>query len=260
MIKYKYIYGPVNSWRLGLSLGIDLLSQKKKVCTFDCVYCQVGRVKPCSGTRKIYIPTKAILDEIRSLPDIKIDYITFSGSGEPTLAKNLGTLIRSIRRIRKEKIAVLTNATLLNRKDVQNELKEADLVEAKLDASSDDTLSIINNPTKNLDIKKIVLAIKSFKRIYKGKLILQIMLTKANIGYVKGIAELAKSIKPYAADLNTPLRPSSIKPITKLQMKQAAACFQGLRVRTVFDTKPYNNKAKPIDKRAVAKRRGVPNL
>lgn len=255
MRRYKYIYGPVNSWRLGRSLGIDLLSQKTKICTFNCSYCQVGRVRSYPATRKTYIPTKAILDEIRSLPDVKIDYITFSGSGEPTLAKNLGTLIKAIKKIRKEKIAVLTNGTLLNRKDVQQELKEADLIEAKLDASSDDILTVINRPFKNLTIKKIVLAIKSFKKSYRGKLILQIMLTKDNIVYVKDIAKIAKTIKPDAVHLNTPIRPCGIKPVSKKEIDKIAHFFKGLRVVSVYDKK-NRKKVKPISKKETLRRRG----
>ena len=102
--KFKYIYGPVSSWRLGRSLGVDPLSQKNKICTFDCIYCQVGRAKPSQVQRKIYVPTKDIIQEIKNLPKIKADYITFSGKGEPTLAKNLGILIKQIKKIRKAEV------------------------------------------------------------------------------------------------------------------------------------------------------------
>lgn len=255
MTSYKYIYGPVNSWRLGSSLGIDLLSQRNKVCTFDCSYCQVGRAKSCPIKRKTYIPTKAILDEIRSLPECRIDYITFSGSGEPTLAKNLGTLIRSIKKIRKEKIAVLTNATLISRKDVQKELKQADLVEVKLDASSDLLLNKINKPFEGIKFKKIIRGIKSFRATYEGKFILQIMLLKESLKEAEDIAKIAKSIKPDKIHINTPLRPSKAKPISRKEMENAKAYFKGMRVITVYD-KNRKKSTKPIDKKSTIKRRG----
>ena len=95
--KFKYIYGPVASWRLGRSLGVDAISQKEKQCSFDCVYCQIGRAKPIARRRKIFVPTEDILDELKRLPRVPLDYITFSGMGEPTLAKNIGELIIKIK-------------------------------------------------------------------------------------------------------------------------------------------------------------------
>jgi wyosine [tRNA(Phe)-imidazoG37] synthetase (radical SAM superfamily) len=117
---FKYIYGPVASWRLGSSLGIDAISGKEKICTFDCVYCQLGRTGILSSQRRVFVPADEIIRELVSLPFLKIDYITFSGSGEPTLAKNLGRIIKAIKKIRKVKIAVLTNASLIGRKDVRD--------------------------------------------------------------------------------------------------------------------------------------------
>src|SRR3989338_4876143 len=102
---YRYIYGPVPSWRLGRSLGIDPISRENKVCTFNCVYCQLGHVQLFSDKRDVFVPTEDIIKEINSLPDLKIDYITFSGKGEPPLAENLGGIIREIKKIRDEKIA-----------------------------------------------------------------------------------------------------------------------------------------------------------
>ena len=108
--KYKYIYGPVSSWRLGRSLGIDPISSFQKTCTFDCVYCQSGRTEVFSTRREVFVPTEALIQELNSLPEVSIDYITFAGNGEPTLAKNLGGMIRAVKIIRREKIAVITNS------------------------------------------------------------------------------------------------------------------------------------------------------
>ena len=95
--QFKYIYGPVPSWRLGSSLGIDLLSQEKKICNFDCIYCQIGKTESYTAERKVYIPVKKVIDELKFVPLVNIDYITLSGRGEPTLAKNLGEVIDAIK-------------------------------------------------------------------------------------------------------------------------------------------------------------------
>ena len=95
--RYQYIYGPVPSWRLGRSLGVDVIASSQKTCSFDCIYCQIGKTKTLSGSRRIFVPTKNIIHEIKKLKRTKADYITLSGNGEPTLAKNLGDIIREIR-------------------------------------------------------------------------------------------------------------------------------------------------------------------
>ncbi len=255
MLIYKYIYGPVNSWRLGRSLGIDPISSKRKACTFDCIYCQVGKAKSCSLKRRVFVPTEKLIKELSSIPKLNIDYITFSGTGEPTLAKNLGSMIKEIRKFRKEKIAVLTNATLLGRKDVQRELKHADLVEAKLDAPSNDLLQIINKPHKSISVKKIVDSIKMFKKDFKGKLALQVMFTKDNIAYAEEIAKIIKSIKPDEVHLNTPTRPCGIKPASKEEIDKITHHFKSLRVVSVYD-KRKRKKTKPISRKETLRRRG----
>ena len=100
--KFKYIYGPVSSWRLGSSLGVDLLSGREKLCSFDCIYCQLGEIKTHTAQRRLYVPTKKVIAEIKTLPNIHVDYIAFSGRGEPTLAVNLGRTIKAIKKLRKE--------------------------------------------------------------------------------------------------------------------------------------------------------------
>lgn len=116
---YKYIYGPVSSWRLGSSLGVEPISEDKKYCSFDCIYCQLGRTAVLSDERRNFISTFDLVKEVNTLPAIEIDYITFSGTGEPTLAKNLGEMINAVKQIRKERIAILTNSSLLDKLDVQ---------------------------------------------------------------------------------------------------------------------------------------------
>ena len=255
MLIYKYIYGPVNSWRLGRSLGIDPISSKRKVCTFDCIYCQVGKAKSCATKRRVFVSTENLVKELNSIPKIDIDYITFSGTGEPTLAKNLGSMIKEIRKFRKEKIAVLTNATLLGRKDIRRELKDVDLVEAKLDAPSNSLLQIINKPHKSISVKKIVDSIKMFKKGFKGKLALQVMFTKDNIAFAEGIASIVKSIKPDEVHLNTPTRPCGVKPVSKKEIDKIRPYFRGLKILSVYD-RIKRKKTKPISNQETLRRRG----
>jgi wyosine [tRNA(Phe)-imidazoG37] synthetase (radical SAM superfamily) len=255
MSSYKYIYGPVNSWRLGRSLGIDPISSSEKICTFDCIYCQIGRTSPKGRQRKVFVKAEKIAEELKSLPAVGIDYITFSGTGEPTLAKNLGQMIKVVRSLRNEKIAVLTNATLLTRQYVRNALKRADLVEVKLDAPSDNILRIINAPYRGFSLKKIIRGIREFKKEYKGVLALQIMFTKNNIEYAQGIARIAKSIKPDEVHINTPLRPSLARPVSRAEIKEARRYFEGLNVLSVYDAR-NKIKARPISKKETMSRRG----
>ena len=177
---FKYIYGPVPSWRLGSSLGIDLLSQEEKICNFDCVYCQLGATKRHTIERKIYVPVKEVIEELEKIPIAGIDYITFSGRGEPTLAENLGQAIKAIKLIRKIPVAVLTNGSLMAKEEVRKELALADFVIAKLDACSPESLQEINNPHQDIEFTNVLEGIKEFRKSYQGKLALQMMFIDKN--------------------------------------------------------------------------------
>ncbi len=231
----KYIYGPVSSWRLGSSLGVDPISQKDKICTFDCVYCQLGGAGRFLKERKIYVPAEWIVEEISSLPPVKIDYITFSGRGEPTLAENLGEMIKALKTIRKEKTAVITNSSIINRADVQEDLSLADFVVAKLDACSPGSLEAINNPMEGISLDVIIDGIKRFRAHYQGKLALQIMFVDQNKDYVEEIAALAREIGPDEVQLNTPLRPCGVKPVSRNEMGKIEGYFTDMNCVSVYE-------------------------
>ena len=255
-LKFHYLYGPVYSWRLGQSLGIDPLSQPRKICTFDCVYCQLGRARPEAGRRRVCVPTRLILEELRRItPGVKIDYITFSGNGEPTLAKNLGALIRGAKKIRPEPVAVITNATLLHRPDVRQELMAADFVMAKLDAATSGLWQRVNHPVQGTRWQSIVSGIKSFRRRYRGVLALQMMFVPGNLADAARLAQLAREIKADEVQLNTPLRPSEATPLSRGQMQQLKkTIFQGLPVITVYERR--KTPVRPISRNDTLKRRG----
>lgn len=252
---YKYIYGPVYSWRLGYSLGIDPLSQKDKICTFDCAYCQLGNTKAFKGTRKNFVPVQKIIDEIKTLPPVKIDYITFSGRGEPALAKNLGAMIKAVKKIRKEKVAVITNASLVYRKDVRRDLCLADFVMLKLDAGSLDVFHKINKPIQTVKFNNILKGIKDFMKVYKKKSAVQIMFTKDNLNEAKYLAELAGELGFKEVQICTPLRESKVEPLSRKEINKVKKYFRGMDVKSVYDVKYKAVTA--IDKKGVSKRHGV---
>jgi len=251
---YKYIYGPVPSWRLGSSLGIDPLSKGEKICTFDCIYCQIGKTKKFTDKREVFVSTEDILEELDMLPPLKIDYITFSGTGEPTLAANLGEMIKEIKKKRSEKIAVLTNSSLMYRMDVVKDLFCADLVVAKLDAAGQAVFEKVNQPIKNIKIDSTIQAIKDFKICFLGKLALQIMFMEQNKNSAEYIARIAKEIKPDEVQLNTPLRPCGVKPLTKSEMDAIEEYFSGLNTVSVYNAEKQD--VKPISSKDTLKRRG----
>ena len=260
---YKYIYGPVSSWRLGRSLGIDPISSLQKVCTFDCVYCQAGKTKVFENVRKVYVPTEEMVKELRQLPEISVDYITFAGNGEPTLAQNLGEMIRAVRCVRPEKIAVITNASLIDRKDVQQDLLLADLVEAKLDAFSQDFLEGVNRPAPGIFFEAIVSGLKVFRRIFDKHLTLQVMFVPGNKTEAEKIARLALEIHPDEIEINTPLRACSVQPLRPDELEEVTkifrkVCGDQIKIRNVYEAK--REKSRPFSEPSTERRRGKENL
>jgi wyosine [tRNA(Phe)-imidazoG37] synthetase (radical SAM superfamily) len=253
--KFQYIYGPVPSWRVGSSLGIDLLSQKEKICSYDCLYCQLGKTKIFTTTRRIYISKDDVVKELEMLPaDVTIDYITISGRGEPTLANNLGNVISAVKMIREEPVAVITNSSLMNRQDVHEELSSADFVIAKLDACSQESFQAINQPFEKIEFDAIVEGIKEFKRHFRGKLALQVMFMKKNVQYAENIARIAKEIHPDEIQINTPLRPCGVEPLKKEELSQIKDLFDGPNIISVFES--HKKIVQPISGGDTLRRRG----
>ena len=257
--KYKYIYGPVSSWRLGQSLGIDPISSFQKTCSFDCVYCQSGRTEVLSAQREIFVPTEALAHELHSVPEVPIDYITFAGNGEPTLAKNLGEMIRAVKMVRKEKIAVITNASLISRQDVVEDLLLADLVEAKLDASSAEFFKAVNQPMPEIRWEDVVEGSKAFRKVYRGHLTLQVMFIASNKVCAAALAKIAHQIGPDEVEINTPLRACAVKPLSIEDMEEITAIFRGIcgdkiKVRSVYEVK--REKSLPFCQPSTERRRG----
>ncbi len=261
--KFRRIYGPVSSWRLGRSLGVDILPQKGKACTFDCLYCQLVSATRPTTKRKNFVPAAGIAAEIKKLPkNLKIDYITFSGYGEPSLAENLGETIRAVKKISKKKTAVITNASLMRYKDVRRDLSFTDLVAAKLDAYSEESFRRINRPAKGIEFKDVVKGLKIFRKAYKGRFALQIMFVPQNRKRFREMAEIAYAIRPDEIEINTPTRPSLVKPLSKDDISEITAYFRAygkslkahVKVISVYEAR--HKKVSVIDERDTVKRRG----
>ena len=223
--KIKHIYGPVPSRRLGFSLGLDLVPYK--VCSFDCVYCQLGKTTMHTIKRKAYIDYKEIIKELKDVlkQGKKIDYITISGSGEPTLNTEIGRLIREIKKITSIPVAVLTNSSLFSDPVLRKQLLPSDLVIPSLDAASPDIFRKIDRPHPSIKIDEIIDGLIKFRKMYKGKIWLEVMLVKGindDLQEIEKIKEAALRIKPDRIQLNLPVRPPQGKNIFPPSEKKLA--------------------------------------
>ncbi|MBD3196833.1 MAG: radical SAM protein [Candidatus Lokiarchaeota archaeon] len=207
----EYIYGPVASRRLGQSLGIDPLPSK--TCNYQCIYCQLGKTTNFTNTRRNFFPKEEIILEIEtylSKNAHNFDYVTFVGSGEPTLYKDLKKLITTVRDNTNKPICVITNGSLLNNKEIQEALFLTDAVLPSLDAGYKKSFITINRPHPSLEFWDIVDGFKEFKNRYKGKFWIEIMLMKGindSMNELLKIKKLLNSINPDRIDLNIPIRP-----------------------------------------------------
>jgi len=230
------VYGPVPSWRLGRSLGIDLLSTKGKTCSFDCIYCQLGRTVNPLTERKQFVSLSQVAADLERVRGISADYATFSGVGEPSLASNLGEAITLVKSVLKLAVAVLTNSSLMPREDVRRELTLADVVVAKIDAPNEELFRQINRPYLQCTFGEISRAIKLFRGEYQGKLALQMMFIEANRGCAPEMARIAEQLSPDEVQINTPLRPCAIQPLTPEDISAIQREFSKLgKVVTVYE-------------------------
>jgi wyosine [tRNA(Phe)-imidazoG37] synthetase (radical SAM superfamily) len=230
--EFKHIFGPVPSRRLGLSLGVDLVPFK--TCSYNCVYCQLGHTTNLTAERKSYVPTNEVLEELKQKlrTSVKADYITLSGSGEPTLHSEIGAIIDGIKKITKIPVAVLTNGSLLFLPEVRRALMNADLVIPSLDAASGGVFERINRPHPDIDFEKMFDGLVSFRNEYKGRIWLEIFFVKdLNDGdeEISNLVNLVEKIRPDRVDLNTAVRPPadpSARAVNKNKLNEIASKFE----------------------------------
>lgn len=208
----KYIFGPVPSRRLGKSLGIDNIPLK--TCNWNCVYCQLGRSRPLINERKAYYPREEILEDVREALTThksgEIDWVTFVGSGEPTLDASLGWLIRQVKGITDIPVAVITNGALLYLPEVRHDMLAADAVLPSLDAGTTKLYRQINRPHPEITYERLLEGLTAFRRAYKGKLWIEVMLVRGlndTEEALRSIANRLDQLKPDEVHINLPTRP-----------------------------------------------------
>jgi len=239
----KYLYGPVPSRRLGRSLGVDIVPFK--LCTLDCVYCQLGKTSNKTIERRDYVPVKAVLAELRDklAERLEADFITISASGEPTLNSQLGELIEGIKKITDIPVAILTNGTLLYRQDVRADCARADVVLPSLDAGDGQTFQKINRPHKDISIEKLISGLRTFRNEFAGQIWLEVFFVE---GLNTGIEQIAKiktaieRIRPDKIQLNTAVRPTADAGIKRLDAEKLRAIAEELgdKAEVVADFSP----------------------
>ena len=224
---YKHLFGPVPSRRLGMSLGVDLVP--KKVCSLNCVYCEVGRTTTLTLDRKEYIKYDTVVEELKNYfnNNRDPDYITFSGYGEPTLNIRIGDIIQFIKQNKPGiPIAILTNGTLLYDKNVREELMEADVILPSLDAATEKVFRKINRPQKTLTLDKYVQGLVTFRNVFRGKIWLEVFILPDYNDNEKELLALKKAIlkiNPDLVQLNSLDRPGTkqnLRSATKEELQQ----------------------------------------
>ena len=222
----SHIYGPVPSRRLGFSLGVDILPYK--ACSFDCVYCQLGRTDRKADRRGRYFSSSDIVRQIKEaiIRNPQIDHITFSGSGEPTLNTGIGELIRMIKKTTDIPVVVLTNSSLLTRPSVRRALLAADIVVPSLDAATAASFRRVNRPLPSIKIDEIIKGLILFRREFQGRIWLEVMLVKGindSPADIKALKKAVARIRPDKIQLNTVVRPPAEKwarPLSQGKLKR----------------------------------------
>lgn len=248
--KRKYLYGPVPSRRLGLSCGIDIVPLK--VCTLDCIYCQLGTTARTTIERKEYLPIEPVLAELKEAlaEGLEANYITLAGSGEPTLNSRLGELIDGIKKLTNIPVAILTNGTLLYRKDVRADCVKADVVMPSLDAGDEQTFQKINRPNGIISIEKLISGLCTFRKEFSGQIWLEVFFVEGintDAEHITKIKKTIEMINPDKVQLNTAVRPAAVPNIKKLNTEklQEIAHQLGPKCEVVADLSPtqcYNQK------------------
>jgi wyosine [tRNA(Phe)-imidazoG37] synthetase (radical SAM superfamily) len=223
----KYIFGPVPSRRLGRSLGVDLVPYK--TCTFDCIYCDLGRTTYKTISRESYVKPEEIRRELAfTLPTLskKPDYITLSGSGEPTLNQHIEEIIHNIKDCTSIPLAVLTNGSLLSIEEVRKDLMEANVVMPSLDAVNEMTFQCLNRPHPSLKMDEIIAGLIQFRKQYRGQIWLEVVFCRGindDKEEIERLKKVIERIQPDRVQLNTSVRPPAEEfayPLTTPQLEE----------------------------------------
>ncbi len=245
---YKYVFGPVDSRRLGVSLGVDLV--KHKICSLDCIYCESGKTTCLTIERKEYVPVKKVMEEIDDyfMKNPSPDFITFSGSGEPSLNSRIGDVINYIKQKYEVPVCVLTNGTLFYDPKVRKALMKADIVMPSLDSAVYSSFLKINRPHKSLSIENQILGISQFKKEFKGRMDLEIFILTGINDSKEDIDAFRKAIVKINPDnvvLNTLDRPgiaSGLRSASRLELESIAEKLGHKNIQIVQKSKNIKKK------------------
>lgn len=207
--EYKFVFGPVPSRRLGSSLGVDLLPFK--TCSYDCVYCQVGPTTDQTVERVEFVGVSEVVAELRRKlrEKLKIDYLTFSGSGEPTLHSGLGKIISRVKKFSRFPVAVITNGSLLGMPEVQEDLQLADVILPTLSSADPMTFAKIHRPYPGITLDKVIAGMIDFRKNYRGQIWLEVFIVKGindTPRQMHLLRPVIRKIEPDRIQVNTSIR------------------------------------------------------
>ena len=240
----NYTFGPINSRRFGLSLGIDL-SPETKSCNFDCLYCELEAAKPIDTIQnppKVEEIVKAVKDAIKKEPNIEV--ITITSNGEPTLFKELDSLVDELNKIKKDKkLLILSNASMISKPHVREVLKKIDIVKLSLDCVTWKCFKKIDRPIKGIEVVDIIDGIKSFSQNFRGDLIIEILVVKGindKQEEMQALNRVLQDINPCRIDLGTIDRPPAfdVQPVSSETLKDLSANFENLPISIIHKEQP----------------------
>ena len=242
---------------MGRSLGVDLVPHK--ICSYDCIYCQIGRTTEKTFERKEYVPVREVLEELGTFlrgEGTAVDVITLGGSGEPTLHSKIRSVIEGIKEMTTLPVAVLTNGSLLSDEEVRQDLLQADRILPSMDAVSEPVFMKINRPAEQFSVEKMVQGLVDFRKNYRGQIWLEILFCKGvndSKEELLKMKEAVERIRPDRIDLNTVVRPPSetwVKPLTEGELEEIKTFFgEKARVIPKFDHPPVSISGKEIQGR-----------
>ncbi|EOD00495.1 radical SAM protein [Caldisalinibacter kiritimatiensis] len=246
MSDYKYVFGPVPSRRMGMSIGISPIPEK--YCNYSCIYCQLGRTNHLTNKREEYFNINDIIEEFEKYlnEDIKFDVVTIVGEGEPTLYLKLGELIKELKKKTTKPVAVITNGALLYDENVRDGLKNADIVLPSLDAANEENFKKINRPYGKIKYSEVVEGLRKFSKNYKGELWIETMIIKDINDKEKDFIEFKSILNTMEYDrlyINTPVRPPAedyVKEPSKEVIEKAVKILGGISINSLLSEGFYS--------------------
>lgn len=249
---FKHVFGPVPSRRLGVSLGVDLVTPKS--CNMNCVFCECGATRELKLKRESFKDIDEVKNEIlEAIKIVKPDYITFSGSGEPTLSKDLGKIIEWIKSNLKIKVCVITNSLLLEDNEVVKELEKADLIMPTLNSVDNLIFKKINRPSAQIDVSQVMRGLENLSKKYKGKIYIESFIIEGlndSNEHTEKMAAFLKNINFTKLQLNTLDRPGTenwVQPASYETMQRIKNKYLELGISNVEIVKEMKELDKKIE-------------